>query len=298
MIIDSHFHLIRKKNFDTETCVRLGFKMPEDTPLDKLIGWMKDAGIKKAVAMGQDMSRIWNTTFGEEYLLESVRKYPDFLTGLASAEPLDKANRLNRQALDYVEKALTEYNLKGVLFTPPYGQYYSNDKTIYPFYELIESKQAVCQYHHSAQIGPAISAPTKYANMFLLNDVIIDFPNMKIVVEHIGYPWSEHLFILMANDENVYTDLAMMYDRPMKTVWSLVLAKEYGVIDRVMFATDYVCFNYDVFSSNPTDDYKRWITFVENGINEICIKSGWPTFSDDEIEGILWRNANRLYQLT
>ncbi len=298
MIIDSHFHLIRQKNLDKQTYARLGLKIPDDTPLDKLVNWMKAAGITKAVAMGQDMTRIWNTTFGEDYLLESVKKYPDFLTGLASTEPLDKANRLNREGLDYIEKALTEHGLKGVLFTPPYGQFYSNDKTIYPFYELIDSKHAVCQYHHSAQMGPAILAPTKYANMFLLNDVIVDFPNMKIVVEHIGYPWSEHLFILMANDENVYTDLAMMYDRPMKTVWSLVLAKEYGVIDRVMFATDYVCFSYDAFSANPTEDYLRWISFVEKGINEICTKCGWPCFSDNELEGILWRNADRLYKLT
>jgi predicted TIM-barrel fold metal-dependent hydrolase len=160
---------------------------------------------------------------------------------------------------------------------------------------VIDSHGAICQYHHSAQMGPAILAPTKYADMFNLNDVIVDFPNMKIVVEHIGYPWSEHLFILMANDKNLYTDLAMMYDRPMKTVWSLVLAKEYGVIDRVMFATDYVCYDYDVFSNNPTNDYKRWINFVEKGINEVCHRCGWPEFTDDEIEGILWKNANRLY---
>ena len=41
-------------------------------------------------------------------------------------------------------------------------------------------------------MGPAILAPTKYAQMLNLNDVIVDFPNMKIVVEHIGYPWSEN----------------------------------------------------------------------------------------------------------
>ncbi len=178
------------------------------------------------------------------------------------------------------------------------GSFIQTTEIAIPFYEEALQHNVVVQYHHSAQMGPAILAPTKYADLLNLNDVIVDFPDLKIVVEHIGYPWSEHLFILMANDKNLWTDLAMMYERPMKTVWSLVLAKEYGVIDRVMYASDYVCYNYDLFSENPSNDFKRWINFVESGMNDICKKCGWPTFSDDEIEGILGKNAARLYGLS
>lgn len=297
MVIDSHLHLIRKKNFDKETFNRLNMKLPEDTPLEDLVSWLKDAGVSKAVVMGQDMTRILKTTFGEEYVLEAIKKYPDFFVGLASLEPIDVCNRFNQEAFDYFKKAITEYGLKGVLLTPPYGQYYSNDKTVYPFYEKALEYDVVVQFHHSAQMGPAVLAPTKYADLFRLNDVIVDFPDLKIVVEHLGYPWSEHLSILMANDKNLWTDLAMMYDRPMKVAWSLLLAKEYGVIDRVMYASDYVCYNNGVFSDKPANDFKRWINFVKTGLNKICERCGWPLFSQEEIEGILWKNANCLYKL-
>ncbi len=297
MKIDSHMHLIRKKNFDTATFERLKLKVPEDTDIDELVHWMKQAGVERAVAMGQDMTRIWNTTFGDDYVYNCVKKYPDFFIGLCSIEPIDKANRFNQPAFDYFKECITERNLKGVLLTPPYGQYYSNDRNCYPFYEESLQHDTVVQYHHSAQMGPAILAPTKYANLFTLNDVIIDFPDLKIVVEHIGYPWSEHLFILMANNKNLWTDLAMMYERPMKTVWSLVLAKEYGVIDRVMYASDYVCYSYDLFSENPAEDFKRWINFIESGMNDTCKKCGWPMFTEKEIEGITGENAARLYNM-
>jgi len=297
MVIDSHMHLIRKKNFDKETYNRLNMKLPEDTPLEDLVGWLQEAGVSKAVVMGQDMTRIWKTTFGEEYVVQAIKRYPDFFVGLASLEPLDEYNRFNKEAFDYFEKAITEYRLKGVLLTPPYGQYYSNDKTVYPFYEKALEYDVVVQFHHSAQMGPAILAPTKYADLFRLNDVIVDFPDLKIVVEHLGYPWSEHLFVLMANDKNLWTDLAMMYDRPMKVAWSLILAKEYGVINRVMYASDYVCYNYDVFSDKPAEDFKRWINFIKTDLNKIYGRCGWPLFSPEEIEGILWKNANRLYKL-
>ncbi|MGE5528653.1 MAG: amidohydrolase family protein [Patescibacteria group bacterium] len=297
-IIDGHMHLIRKKNFDVETYRRLRMPLPEDTELDDLVGWLKQAGVVKAVVMGQDMSRIWKTTFGEEYLLESLRRYPDFFIGLASVEPMDAANRFNREAYDYLRRAFETHKLRGVLMTPPYGQFNSNDKTVYPFYELAQEHGAVVQFHHSAQMGPAILAPTRYANLFNLNDLLVDFPDLTFLVEHLGYPWSEHLFVLMANDKNLWTDLAMLYERKTWLAWNLVLAKEYGVIDRVMYASDYVAARYDLYSANPADDFKRWTTFIETGLNQICERSGWPTFTRDELEGILWKNAARLYRIT
>ncbi len=133
MIIDSHMHLIRKKNFDIKTFDSLRMKVPEDTDIKDLINWMKKAGVNKAITMGQDMTRIWNTTFGEDYVLECIKKYPEFFIGLCSVEPLDKANRLNQTAFDYFKKSITEDIFKGVLFTPPYGQFYSNDRNCYPF---------------------------------------------------------------------------------------------------------------------------------------------------------------------
>ncbi len=295
MIIDSHMHLIRKANFDKPTYDRLRMKVPEDTELDTLVEWYKSAGVDKCICMGQDMSRIWNTTFGESYVREAYQRYPDFFIPFASLEPIDKANRFHQENYDEFARAIKEDHIRGVLMTPPYGQFKSNDKTVYPFYQLAQKEGIVVQYHHSAQMGPAILAPTQYAQMELLNDVLIDFPDMKVVVEHLGYPWSEYLFVLMTNDKNLYTDLAMTYGRPMWTAWQLVLAREYGVLDRVMFATDYVCYNYDVFGPNPAEDIKNWIHLVEVGLNEINRRCGWPELTQSEIDSILFGCASKLY---
>jgi predicted TIM-barrel fold metal-dependent hydrolase len=297
MIIDSHLHLARKENFDKATHDSLKMNIPENTEIDQLVSWLKAAGVFNAVVMGQDMTRIWNTSFGEDYVCAVFERFPDFFIPFASAEPLDKANRFNINALNYVKKAVVEYGFKGILLTPPYGQYMSNDKAVYPFYEFAQDKGVVIQYHHSAQMGPAILAPLKYTNMFNLNDVIIDFPDLKIVVEHIGYPWSENLFVLMGNSKNLYTDLAMTFKRPTWLTWNLVLAKEYGVIDRVMYASDYVAANFDLVSADPVKDFIAWTDFIRYDLNKRCRNSGWPEFTQDEIDGILWKNAARLYEI-
>jgi len=40
---------------------------------------------------------------------------------------------------------------------------------------------------------------------------------------------------------------------------------------------------------------KRWIEFIRTGLNKVASKSGWPIFTKDEIDGILYKNAAKLY---
>lgn len=297
MIIDSHMHLINSKCFDKATYDRLGQTIPNDTDIDQLVKWMKEAGIQNCVCMAQDMHKVWNSEFGECAVEDAFKKYPEFFVPFCSVEPIDSAGRFSQKNYDYVEDKLTNCGYRGVLFTPPYGQFHANDPQMYPFYELADSQGAVVQYHHSAAGGPTVLAHTKYVQMKDLNDVTFNFPDMKMVVEHIGYPFSEYLFTLMVNDRNLYTDLAMLYKRPFWLTWNLVLAKEMGIIDRVMFASDFVAANNDLFSENPTEDLLEWIDFVKFGMNKICANSGWPLFTEKEIQGILHDNAARLYDL-
>jgi predicted TIM-barrel fold metal-dependent hydrolase len=80
----------------------------------------------------------------------------------------------------------------------------------------------------------------EYACPWLLDDIIIDFPDLRINVEYMGYPWTKELIAVMAHAPNVYDDISAMFRRPTILAWKLVLAKEYGVINRVIYGTDYV----------------------------------------------------------
>jgi predicted TIM-barrel fold metal-dependent hydrolase len=297
MIIDSHMHISTRASWCQEAWESNGLTIPAvDTPVEKVVEWMKSAGIQKAVAMGQDQTRLWDTSLArEEDVFSACEKFPDFFIPFASAEPLDRYNRFNKKGLQRLKTSIEEHKVRGVLFTPPYGQYTSNDKSMYPFYELCENNGIVVQYHHSAQNGAAILAPTGYAQMTYLNEVIIDFPDTDFVVEHLGYPWMEHLFVLMTNNKRIWSDLALTFVRPTWLTWNLVLAKEYGVLDRIMYASDFVSFNYIPFGHNPADDMKGYFEFIRSGLNNVCSKSGWPTFTQTEIDGILGNNAARLY---
>ncbi|HEB13345.1 MAG TPA: amidohydrolase [candidate division CPR3 bacterium] len=297
MIIDPHVHVMNTKSMDLATFKKLGLPEPKDTPIEKLVEWLRGAGVEKAVIFGQDMTRIWNSSCGEDYVLKCVKRYPDFFMALASVEPIDIYDRFNRVALSYFERAIGEYGFKGVLLTPPYGHYCSDNPAVYPFYEKAMESGVVVQFHHSMQPGPTVLAPHKYADPVSLDNVLVDFPDLKVVVEHLLYPRCEELFHLMMCDPNLYADIAFTYNWPHMLTWNLVKAKDYGVIDRVMYGSDYWVAGQWLLSKNPAEDMKKWINFIKTGLNEKAEKCGWSTFTQEEIDGILYKNAAKLYDL-
>lgn len=112
-----------------------------------------------------------------------------------------------------------------------------------------------------------------------------------------GNPNCEQLFTLMVSDSNLYADTAMLYHRPLLLTWYLEMAKEYDVINRIMYASDYWVAGQGVFSNNPAKDMIGWINTLKYEVNKIAQRSGWPLFSQQEIEGILWKNAAEFHDL-
>ena len=42
---------------------------------------------------------------------------------------------------------------------------------------------------------------------------------------------------------------------------------------------------------------KNYLEFIRTGLNNIAEKSGWPTFTQEEIDGILGHNAAKFLRL-
>jgi len=266
--------------------------------LTELFEKMDEIGLEKMVTLTQEMTRISRGWLGSnELAIELQEKFPENIAGIIGAEPLDEKNVFNINRLREFKSAVKEHGIKGILFTPPYGHFYANDKSIYPFYEAVVELDAVVYFHHAGGAGggggAAYHAPLKYARPIILDDVVIDFPELRINVEHMGYPWTEELLALMKHAPNVYTDIAELFSRPILLAWYLTMAKEYGVINRVFWGSDYV--GEDV--SEYFKKVQREITWIRNNLNETLERSGWPTLSQDEIDGMLSLNVRKLLKL-
>jgi len=110
-----------------------------------------------------------------------------------------------KESLDDIEKAVKEYGFKfvyvhNISFGIPF-----NDKKIYPLYGLCESTNipVSLQTGHSAE-----ALPSWVGNPMGIDEVVMDFPHLKINLSHTGYPWIEEWMDLVWKHENVYGDIS------------------------------------------------------------------------------------------
>jgi predicted TIM-barrel fold metal-dependent hydrolase len=76
------------------------------------------------------------------------------------------------------------------------------------------------------------------ANPLLLDDVAIAFPQLRMVIAHFGHPWVHETAVVMRRNRHVYADTSAIANRPTMLATALSAAKEYGVLDKVLFGSD------------------------------------------------------------
>ena len=270
--------------------------------IESLLERLDGIGVSEFHTMPQEMTRIWRQWLGSNELSADIqRSAPTRAIAFAAAEPLDEQDVFNRARLKEVEQAVVQQGLRGLLLTPPYGHYYSNDRRVYPFYELAVELDIPIYFHHAHARCASRLCPMKYTRVWLLDDLTIDFPELRFNVEHLGYPWTEELLAIMSRSPNVYTDVAMfvLYPPPLGTgrrlllARNLGLAREYGVLDRVFYGSDYVGEDIDEYVAR----LEREMTHIREGLNGDMERMGYPPLTPQEMEGVLAKNVLRLWKL-
>ena len=276
----------------------------KEIDLAEVMETLDEIHIDLMVTVVQETMRVWKCWTGSnELAIDLQEKFPDRILGVFGAEPLDDRGLLNRKRLEEFRSAVREHGIRALGFVPPYSHFHANDRRVYPFYEAASELDVAVYFHHGGGVGggggEAYRAPLKYTRPILLDDVVIDFPDLRIHVEHMAYPWTEELFALMKHAPNVYTDVTELFTRPTVLAWYLMMAKEYGVIDRVIWGSDYDVLWYpDAGISKYVDKVERETSWLKTELNGVLKGCGWPTLSQEDIEGILASNARKFLKLT
>jgi len=158
-----------------------------------------DAGNCPPWIDNRDMSVVVNIS--DEELSEFCNQYPDRLIGVSSIHP-DRY-----QPEKKVERAITKFGMKAVKLYPHAG-FYANDLRLYQTYELCSDLEIPVIIH----TGPKANRWQwlKYNKPLYVDDVATNFPDLKIVVCHGGYPWTEELLVLVHTNPNIWVDLTWM----------------------------------------------------------------------------------------
>jgi uncharacterized protein len=221
-------------------CIRYAidfFKIPRDLlpeSLDDLVADMDEAEVEKSVLLGQDVRsssvpQFKNYSLPNEELKKIVDSHPDRFLAFGSVDPRkdDALSKLRQMALDY--------DFKGLKIHGDASEVYPNDHVLYPIYEKCVEYGLVV-LHHTGTTGLGY-CKIKYGRPLDLDDVAQDFPELKIISAHFGWPWIEECFAVATRNKNVYIDVSGWLPRYFP---SLLITYMNGLLkEKILFGTDY-----------------------------------------------------------
>jgi predicted TIM-barrel fold metal-dependent hydrolase len=207
-----------------------------------------------------------------EEVAQVAAENPDVLIPFASVDP----HRPN--AVEEAKRLVREHGVRGFKLHPNVQAFFPNDRAVYPLYEAI-AEAGVPVLFHTGHSGIGAGLPggggirLKYSNPMYVDDVAVDFPELKIVLAHPSFPWQDEAISVALHKQQVYIDLSGW--SPKYFPEQLVRYANTLLRDRVLFGSDYPLITPD-----------RWLADFEQA-----------PFKDDVRPLILKRNAARLLGL-
>lgn len=225
-------------------------------------------GVDSSLTTGQP--RIPN-----EFVVEGSRRHSDILIPFASIDP-----RRGREGVAEARDLIAEGSIRGFKFHPNIQQFDPNDPDVYPFYEIIADSGAVALFHtgHSG-IGAGLPGGggirLKHGNPMLIDDVAVDFPEMKIIMAHPSFPWQDEAISVALHKPQVHIDLSGW--SPKRFPPELVSHIGRGLRGQALFGSDYPLISPDrwleEFATLDVPEEARPLILKENAIRLLGIGS-------------------------
>ena len=166
-----------------------------------------------------------------DYVAEFVARAPAKLVGFMSIDPNEPGY------VEDFEHSLHDLKLSGVKLGPIYAAFDPNDARMDHIYAQAVKHNLPVLYH----VGTSFvrQGPLKWTRPYLIDEVARRYPDLKIILAHLGHPWEGECIAVVRKHPNVYADLSAIYYRPWQFYNSMMLAQEYGIQHKILFGTDY-----------------------------------------------------------
>jgi uncharacterized protein len=174
--------------------------LPQYESIEAMLTKMDEAGVDKVFITQTKMWSYRNKWMYMDTQLEEVaqytKRYPDRFVGLAGYNPF----RI-KESLQEIDLAVNKYGFKGV-YVHIYGfDIPIHDAKMYPLYAKCDELKVPV----SLQVGHVLEAmPSEHARPIYLDRIASDFPELKLVGAHTGWPWVEELISVCYKWDNVY----------------------------------------------------------------------------------------------
>ena len=185
------------------------FKAPRERPkMPEIIQLYRESNIALVLFTVDCESGMGAKRVSNYEVAEQAQKNDDICIAFASIDP-HKGKYGAREARDLIEN----HGVKGFKFHGIAQNAHPADRMAYPIYEVINEYKLPAIFHtgHSG-MGTGMRGGggmrLKYGQPMLIDDVAVDFPDMKIILAHPSWPWVDESLSMALHKDNVFIDLS------------------------------------------------------------------------------------------
>lgn len=283
MLIDMHSHIWDINNAPKVLTDNIRARIGDDRKAaellsgEGLIRHLEEAGFDKAMVLAladRDMSTE-QADAHNEYVADQVKRSAGKLFAFCCVKPDDP------KAVYKVRKYIEEYGFVGLKVHPLMQEIRMNDERLFPLYEIMQQYRLPVLFHVS---GMNIAG---YRDLFAdpldVDDVANNYPDLPIIMAHMGRIKYDEAITMMRKHKNVYGDISILFSRDKRMVTKPAeMVMERTILwgastEKLMIGTDY-----------------PFYTQKEVLENMLKIEADPPyPVSSEEVHGITFENGER-----
>ena len=220
------------------------------------------------------LSGLW---VDDRYVADYVAARPEKLIGFLSVDPTQDGWE------DELRAGHRDLGLCGVKLLPMYAGFRPDDERLDPLWRYASENALPVLLHTGTTF--VSQAPLECTLPRHLDPVAIRFPDVKLILAHLGHPYEGECVAVIRKHANVYADISALHYRPFQLYQSLMLVQEYGVWHKLLFGTDY-----------PFTNVQATLDGIR-GLNDMLDGSALPRLDRSEIENLILRDSLALLGL-
>ncbi len=248
-------------------CKAINFDERPKQSLEEIVADLDERNVEIAVITGRDCETTYGVPANNKSVLEFCAAYPDKFIGFYGLDP-----HKGMAAVRELDNAVKNLGMKGAAIDPYLAKIYPNDAKYYPIY----SKCCELNIPIIFTTGPATlvqGAVMDHVAPRYIDFVARDFPELKIVISHGGYPWVNEAIFVTQRNANVYLEVSEFELSPQSEAY--IEAAKTIIPDQFIFA-----------SAHPFVEQKDALKTYKN-----------LPFSKKDRKRIMYTNARRLLGL-
>jgi hypothetical protein len=205
------------------------------TPLEQVIAQLDAAGVTRMLVTGFDERESCGKTFIPNPLVAALaERHPERFIPFAGADVL-----AGQPAVRDIARWVRDEGFRGLSLRPFMIKLPADDRRYYPFYAKCVELGVPLSIHTSANWSTEVLNDLGHPRH--IDVVARDFPELRIVMSHGGYPWVLEAVLLAWKHPNVYLELAAHRPRYLAepgTGWEpLMRFGQTTIADKVLFGS-------------------------------------------------------------